>query len=308
MTTVDFLIVTPVLNGERFIRDCVRSVRRAFTGESYLHVIVDGGSTDGTVSAATEDADDHLTVLTSPGTSMYQALNEGLASRPARFFYQLNADDLVLPGAPAKARALFAGDASLAAVTGACLTLDLDRGSARLKVPLRDQVSIPVLAGGLFVSQPSTFVRYEVMREVGGYDTSYRYAADTALWLDLASRGYKFATTDSCFSIDRLHGGAARLSKRHVDELEALRAKYPRAKRAMWRLRHAARYAVRQVSSRAASKGTATSISLVGHPARLAASFLVTQQGVGVQVELPEARGFYPLEGQLARRDAGGVK
>ena len=42
-------IVTTVLNNEKYIRDCVDSVKRQKFKNKYEHIIVDGGSKDDTL-------------------------------------------------------------------------------------------------------------------------------------------------------------------------------------------------------------------------------------------------------------------
>ena len=40
---MDISIVTPVFNSNRWINLCIRLVRHALQGQSYVHIVVDGG-------------------------------------------------------------------------------------------------------------------------------------------------------------------------------------------------------------------------------------------------------------------------
>ena len=91
MSACDISIVTPVFNSIRWIDLCVRSVRHALQGRNYEHIIVDGGSTDGTLDYLNQQKDIHL--IPGPDKGMYDALNKGMAAARGRILGHLNADE-----------------------------------------------------------------------------------------------------------------------------------------------------------------------------------------------------------------------
>jgi len=84
-------IVTPVFNGRRFIENCVQSVRHAFAGLDYEHIVVDGVSTDGTLEWLREQTD--LKVFSERDQGMYDALNKGIAAASGEWIGHLNSDE-----------------------------------------------------------------------------------------------------------------------------------------------------------------------------------------------------------------------
>jgi glycosyltransferase involved in cell wall biosynthesis len=90
-TFVDISIVTPVFNSIRWIDLCVRSVRHALQGESYEHIAVDGGSTDGTLEYLKQQQD--IRLILGPDKGMYDALNKGMAAARGHIVGHLNADE-----------------------------------------------------------------------------------------------------------------------------------------------------------------------------------------------------------------------
>ena len=221
-----FLVVTPVLNCNRFIRDCILSVKTAFAKSSYKHVIVDGGSTDGTLEIIQANAHNNLVVHDYPKSSMYQALNRGIALFKSDYFYQLNGDDLVLPESPAIVAECFSRNPSVAVVAGTCLTANIETGYCKLKVPTKQQFRINRIAANLFISQPSAFIRTSELKSVGGYSEVYKGSADTELWLRLMVLGKSFKRVIKCLSIDRLYGTCRRTTPLDRSEVIDIRRKY----------------------------------------------------------------------------------
>jgi glycosyltransferase involved in cell wall biosynthesis len=91
MSSCDISIVTPVFNSVRWIELCVHSVRHALQGQSYEHIVVDGGSTDGTLEYLKQHKDLHL--IPGPDKGMYDALNKGMAAARGRIVGHLNGDE-----------------------------------------------------------------------------------------------------------------------------------------------------------------------------------------------------------------------
>ena len=88
---IEISIVTPVFNSIRWIELCVRSVRHALQGQSYEHIVVDGGSTDGTLDYLNQQRD--IRLIPGPDKGMYDALNKGMATARGRIVGHLNADE-----------------------------------------------------------------------------------------------------------------------------------------------------------------------------------------------------------------------
>jgi glycosyltransferase involved in cell wall biosynthesis len=91
MSACDISIVTPVFNSVRWIELCLQSVRHALQGQSYEHILVDGGSTDGTLNYLNQQKD--IRLIPGPDKGMYDALNKGMASARGRILGHLNADE-----------------------------------------------------------------------------------------------------------------------------------------------------------------------------------------------------------------------
>jgi glycosyltransferase involved in cell wall biosynthesis len=91
MLSCDISIITPVFNSTRWIDLCIRSVRHALQGRNYEHIVVDGGSTDGTLDYLSQQKD--IRLIPGPDKGMYDALNKGMAAARGRILGHLNADE-----------------------------------------------------------------------------------------------------------------------------------------------------------------------------------------------------------------------
>ncbi len=84
-------IITPTFNSAATLRDTLDSVRRQ-DYPALEHIIVDGGSNDGTL-ALTSEFNGRLQVLSEPDQGLYDAINKGLRLAKGEIVGVLNSDD-----------------------------------------------------------------------------------------------------------------------------------------------------------------------------------------------------------------------
>ena len=89
-------IITVVLNREETIEDCLRSVAEQ-TFEDIEHIIIDGGSTDGTLEIVDKYKSHIYKVISEKDNGIYDAMNKGLNNASGDIVGFLNADDLKKP-------------------------------------------------------------------------------------------------------------------------------------------------------------------------------------------------------------------
>jgi glycosyltransferase involved in cell wall biosynthesis len=188
---VSFSIVTPCLNAEATLADTLASVR-AQGVEGLEHVVVDGGSTDGTLDIL-RAAEGPVLFVSEPDRGLSDAMNKGIALAENDVVGWLNADDVYLPGALARVQEAFAARPDALWATGRCLIIDgegheIRRGVTRYKDTLLRNWSFPLFLTQNFVSSPATFVRREAFDLVGGFDERFRYSMDYDVWLRLGRR------------------------------------------------------------------------------------------------------------------------
>ncbi len=87
-------IIVAVFNGSATLQQCINSVKQQVHPNKEL-IIIDGGSTDGTVNLLTENAGNISYWISEPDRGIYSAWNKGLAQAHGEWICFLGADDFL---------------------------------------------------------------------------------------------------------------------------------------------------------------------------------------------------------------------
>jgi glycosyltransferase involved in cell wall biosynthesis len=175
-----FSIITPTLNAERFLADCLRSVR-AQGVPNLEHLIVDGGSTDRTREIVENSG---ATWLSRPGLRQAAAINAGLRVARGEVVAWLNADDFYKPDALTYVAREFISGPGVDVVVGDCEVIDTHGERLRLVSPGPYDFH-RLLRTGNSIAQPAVFLRKRVFDQVGLLDETLEFGMDYDLWLRL---------------------------------------------------------------------------------------------------------------------------
>ncbi len=183
-------VVTPSFNAVETIEEAIDSVR-AQDYPKLEHVVVDGGSTDGTVAIL--ERSEGVRFVSEPDEGRVDAVNKGVAMTSGDVIAWLNADDLYHPGALRAVGEAFAANPGAMWVSGYCDIIDGDGQEIRRAVTayknwLLRRWSYPLYLTQNFVSDPATFVRREAFEEAGPLNPRYRISHDYDFWLRVGRR------------------------------------------------------------------------------------------------------------------------
>ena len=164
-------VITAVFNGAEHIEETIRAVLEQ-TYSPVEHIIVDGGSTDGTLAILEKYTDQLAYWVSEPDKGIYDAMNRGvdLVTDPESYVLFANSDDSLY--SPEALERVISQSSGEDLVYGKMVLTDGDiSGVAGRRVEL-DDLAVQTLC------HPATFVRRRVFDQVGKFDTSYRIAAD----------------------------------------------------------------------------------------------------------------------------------
>lgn len=198
-------IVTPTLNQAAFIEATLRSVM----GQTYPaveHIVVDGGSTDGTQEIlAKYESRYNMSWSSASDSGMYQAINRGFAVARGDVLAYLNSDDLYLPWTIETIVRRLQQDRGADVVYGDAVLLNEASRRVRIAFYAPFTRAFVLRAGSLI--QPTVFWRRAAHEAVGGFDEGLRFVGDLDFWIRLGERA-RFTKIDEILAVERQHAGA----------------------------------------------------------------------------------------------------
>lgn len=204
-------IVTPSLNQARYLREAIESVR-AQTHSPIEHIVVDGGSTDGTLEILA--GFDGLRWVSEPDRGQSHALNKGFALAEGEILGWLNADDAYEPDAVAQAVAAMHDTG--AALVYADVTRVNDDGVNPRRIRSRPEFDLwTELNLGCGIYSPAVFFTRAAFDAAGPLDESLHLTMDYDLWLRIGKR-YPVWHADAVWATQRIHDEAKTI--RHYDD------------------------------------------------------------------------------------------
>ncbi|MED1782920.1 glycosyltransferase family 2 protein [Brevibacillus fortis] len=216
-------IITPSYNQGRFIRETINSILT----QDYAnleHIVVDGGSTDDTLSILQEYAqkDPRFRFISEPDRGQSHALNKGLALARGEIIGWLNSDDTYVPGAILKAVHAFASNPAWGMLHGNCYVIN-EYGQVSTSYP-SEQADSKKLYQSCVICQPSAFIRAHVFRHMGGVDEKLQFCMDYDLWMRIA-KFYPIGYLPQYLGNARIHTACKSATKWHsVGVPEVLRS------------------------------------------------------------------------------------
>lgn len=210
-------IITVVYNGVAHLEQTIESVLEQCY-ENIEYIIIDGGSTDGTVELI-EKYDDHIAHWVSePDGGIYDAMNKGIAKATGEIVGLINADDWYTKDAVANVVETFS--TSRADVVHGAMEIVSVNGSSFVKDAERD---LDRLSKGMLINHPTLFAKRMLYKKYGGFDTSYKIVADWELMVRWWQEDAKFVAIDNCLANFRMGGISSEHLKKSFKEKHRVR-------------------------------------------------------------------------------------
>ena len=191
-------VVIPAYNYGRYLPDCVGSALSQRDVDIRV-LVIDDCSSDNTpdVTAALAAPDARVTVIRhDPNRGHIPSVNEGFDRVETEYLVKLDADDLLAPGALARATALLEAHPSVSFVYGrpchfsGAVPKAVERPTRSWTIWTgRDWVARRCRRGVNVISQPEVVMRTESVRRAGPVAEELPHTSDLHVWIRLAVLG-----------------------------------------------------------------------------------------------------------------------
>jgi glycosyltransferase involved in cell wall biosynthesis len=176
-------IITPVFNGIRYIEPCIVNVieQKCFDVE---HIIIDGGSTDGTIEIIKGYAEryGHIRWVSEKDSGQSDAMNKGIQMAVGAVLGFLNVDDYYEPGSLQAAHDLIKGLPEPSLLVGNCNMWDDNGEILYINKPAYLELTQLLTADESmfpFPVNPSAYFYHKSLHDIIGiYDTNEHYTLD----------------------------------------------------------------------------------------------------------------------------------
>lgn len=188
-------VITPLLNSGRHFGTMLKSLAaQEDDGVEVEHIVVDAGSTDGSLDILEEHRVDRLILVQEADNGPADAINKGIARASGDFVSWLNADDIYNSGALKRACTTLTRKPAAALCFGHCPIIDSEGREIRKHITRFKEfwypfASLVVLQTLNFISQPATLFRRTAVESAGTLRTDLTAAWDYEFILRLWRQG-----------------------------------------------------------------------------------------------------------------------
>jgi len=172
-----FSIITPVLNGEKYIKKNIKSLKNQ-SYKNFEHIIVDGGSNDNTLQIISKNKSNKQIILKKKDKNLWQAINKGIKISKGDIIGILNSDDYYYRNALRIIKSYFEKNSKLDFMFGAVkkynrILYRLERKKILYKFNVCPSHSV------------SFFIKKKSQKKIGLYNENLNYCSDYDLFYRL---------------------------------------------------------------------------------------------------------------------------
>lgn len=243
-------IITVCRNAEKVIGNTVKSVIEQ-TYSRIEYIIVDGASTDGTLSVIEEIKGDYpIKVVSEPDEGLYDAMNKGVRLARGKYIYFLNAGDTLYNNRVVEDIVGHIKKAVRGIRAGAGKDVEKNGADAGIRVKTRKNAGVDVIYGdicyvypdgkqeirkygqscskkiyyltGDCINHQAMFTRKKCF-ESNLFDTEYRICADREWMIRVCKKGYRFVSVDMLVCNYSLDDNSVSIQNKELSDREAKR-------------------------------------------------------------------------------------
>jgi len=195
-------IITPSYNQANFIEDAIKSV----LGQNYPnfeHIIIDGGSVDGTVDILKKYP--HLKWISEPDKGQSEAVNKGILISTGEIIGWLNADDIYYPDTFRAVAEIFRNNPNIDIIFGNYCYIDENGELLSIRREIPFNFKIYLWTKNCYHANCAGFFKRRCFEQFGLLNETLHYSMDFELYLRFYINGCQFYQCDKIFGGYRIH-------------------------------------------------------------------------------------------------------
>lgn len=202
-------VITVCFNSAKTIEQTIQSILDQ-SYKNFEYIIVDGGSTDGTLDIINRFKDQIDIIISEPDHGIYDAMNKGIKSTSGELIGLLNSDDWYEPDTLELVSEAYKKSDQQTVFHGLCKEIDQNREG---KIHAYHHDVLPVHS----IAHPTCFVPKVIYDQYGSYDTTYKIAGDYDFLLRLYLNGVRFERIERVLVNFRTDGASNNLASGYED-------------------------------------------------------------------------------------------
>jgi glycosyltransferase involved in cell wall biosynthesis len=205
-------VITPVFNGEKYIKETIDSVLKAIGNLEIEYLVIDDGSTDKT-SEILQKYNQEIRVIRQENQGESSAVNTGFNSAIGEYVLVVSADDPLMDGSIFDDVENFFEKNPEVAVWYPNWNM-IDRDGNLIRTVYVDEYSDEKLIGRFIcLPGPGAFIRKSAALQIGGRRNKWKYVGDYDFWLRISRVGL-LKKRDAVVAQWRFHDESTSISQR----------------------------------------------------------------------------------------------
>jgi len=180
----------------KYLELCSASINDQ-SGVEFEHIVIDGGSSDGTVEWLKQQ--NNIKWISEKDKGMYDAINKGLILAKGDILAYLNCDEQYLPGTLSKVNEYFNKNGNVDILFGSFLVVD-ENGALLSYRKVYQPRYLYILSSYLYAFSCTMFFRRGIVDNNLLFNHELKYVADSDFVLRILKKGYKFGIINEYLS------------------------------------------------------------------------------------------------------------
>lgn len=214
-------VILPVYNAEKFISECLQSLKNQ-TFKEFELIIIDDGSTDNSLSIINSfvTSFQKISIISRENRGLVQSLNEGISQSSGKYIVRMDADDICHETRLEKQITKMTIDPSIDILGSWVKFFDKNilKGTIWRTSKTHREIQVNMIFGSA-IAHPSLMIKSEIFKKDNyWYNSDYKGLEDYELWTRLM-KNYKTQNLQEVLLFYRRHEESTTVKEERINQL-----------------------------------------------------------------------------------------